>query len=144
MGKLNRMSMVWDAIGTVADLVKEWKPRDCRTEAHFEKSLYDFLMDNSKGIDVVRQYGKGRARVDIAVDDQVFIEVKLNLDTTDKYHKLVGQIESYLKKGLDNLIVVLCGSSDKGLVHDLNSHIANYDGGIIGETSDVRIVSKSA
>jgi len=119
VGKLTRAGFWWNPVGRIEDLIKEWKPRRCKTEGQFEKSLFEFLEERTEGIDLIRQYGQGRARVDIAVGRKVFVELKHNLNSTSKFQRLIGQLEIYKKEKFENIIVVLCGKIDKGFLREL-------------------------
>jgi hypothetical protein len=113
---------MWDASGMVQKLVKEWKPRGCTTEQHFEKSLYDHLHDNLESIQVTKQYARGRIRADIVVGEKVIIELKNNLDATGKYQRLVGQLAEY-KEWDGPIIVILCGGTDRNLRKQLDKFL---------------------
>jgi very-short-patch-repair endonuclease len=72
------MKLVLDGIlvGHVEGLTKEWKPKGCETEKHFEKSLYNYLERRLEGKKITKQHGVGRSKADIAVEKKVFIELK--------------------------------------------------------------------
>jgi hypothetical protein len=92
--------------GAVTDLIKKWKPENCKSEKDFEKSLYEFLhVELGDGIQITKQFARGRMKADIVVDDKVIIELKFKLDTTAKYQRLIGQLETY--RGWEGSIIVL-------------------------------------
>lgn len=112
----------WDPMEFAQQLINEWEPGDLKTEQQYEKSLYDFLQQRLDGIQITRQYARGRVRADIAIGDKVIVEIKNNLDSTSKYHRLVGQLNEY-KDWNEKIIVVLCGRTDPNLLHQLRKHI---------------------
>ena len=87
--------MMWDGPGVVTKLVEAWEPGTLKNEKQYENSLYDFLIENLEGIEVIKQYGKGRMRADLIVNNNVIIELKNNLDATTKYQRLIGQLSDY-------------------------------------------------
>ena len=98
------------------------EPGTLKTEAQYEKSLYDFLHDNLESIQVTKQYARGRIRADIVVNDDVIVEMKNNLDTTGKMQRLVGQLETY-KKWDGSIIVLVCGTIESNLRKELKGVI---------------------
>ncbi len=115
MGVLDGIKMAWNDVGYIENLVKEWKPRACDTEKEFEKSLHDYLEKKLGAGKITKQHGEGRKRVDLAVQEEVFIELKKDLKTTAQLDRLIGQIQSY-SETLPNVIVVLCGEVDNNLI----------------------------
>ena len=100
---------LWDGKEMVERLVDEWKPRRCATEKDYEKSLYKFLHEKFEEIQITKQYARGRIRADIVVGDKIIVELKNNLNTTNKYQRLLGQLAQY-KSRSKNLRFI-----DKGL-----------------------------
>lgn len=45
---LEKAKFLWDPKGAVVSLIKEWEPGTLKTEAQYEKSLYDFLHGPSR------------------------------------------------------------------------------------------------
>ena len=127
MGFLNKVKFkLWDATGTIVSIIEKWKPRKCRTEKDFEKSLYSYLEKELEDIQITRQYAKGRIRADIVVDDVVIIELKNNVDSTAKYQRLVGQLSEY-KEWNGNIVVLLTGKTDSNLKRQLTQRVKEYD-----------------
>ncbi len=117
---------IWDSTGTVAELIKAWQPLNCRTEKDYEDSLYSHLRNALPGIVVTPQYAFGRARTDLVVGDKVAIEIKLNLQDTSEFHRLLGQILQF-KKWKGRFLVLLIGSSDPHLRDELQKQIGEMD-----------------
>ena len=108
----------WDHTNTAFDLIKNWKPRDCKTHKQYQNSLYQYLTQRLKKVKVIKEYGDGRIRGDIALDRKLMVEIKVNFDTTAEFQRTVGQIEGYLENDW-SVIVVICGRRDKNLVSQL-------------------------
>jgi hypothetical protein len=103
-------------------LIDKWKPRGCKSEKDFELSLYEFLHKSLGDVQITKQYARGRIRADLVVMDKFIIELKMNLDTTSKYQRLIGQLAAYeLWEGL--VIILLTGITDKNLLKELKTHI---------------------
>ncbi len=141
MGFLNKLKFKhWDATGTIVSIIEKWKPRKCKTEKDFEKSLYSYLEKELEDIQITRQYAKGRIRADIVVDDVVIIELKNNLDSTAKYQRLVGQLSLY-KEWDGYIVVLLTGKTDSNLRRQLTKHVKEYDD-LLDLSSKVVIIQK--
>jgi hypothetical protein len=122
---------------TVEELINTWQPRPARLEADYEKSLHSFLKSKLTFAKLTRQYGSARVKCDIAVNDDVFIELKNGLRTTNKLQRLIGQIELYSNEWKGKpVIILLLGESQDDLLHDLNRTISKYD--------SVRVIQKAA
>ena len=102
----------------VGKLIKDWKPRGCKTEKDFENSLYRYFEKNLSQ-SATKQYGLGRVKADITFGKDVAIELKKDFKTTAQYQRLIGQIEIY-KREFESVFVVLCGKkTDQNLVSEL-------------------------
>ena len=123
MGTIDKLKLkFWDSVGATADLIKKWKPRKCKTEKDFEKSLYNFLHDQLDSIQITKQYAKGRIRADLVIEDKVIIELKNNLDSTAKYKRLIGQLTEY-EEWEGQIIVLLTGKTDPNLKKQLDKFV---------------------
>lgn len=108
----------------VLKLIESWRPRRCKTEKDFERSLFKHLGKNLSKSEVVKQYGAGRVRGDIVVDGRILIEIKNNLDSTSKLQRLFGQLEIYASDWKRDVVLVLCGEHDGHLLSQLKKHKA--------------------
>lgn len=108
----------WDYTNTALDLIKNWEPRDCKTHKQYQNSLCQYLTQRLKKVKVIKEYGDGRLRGDIALDRKLMVEIKVNFDATAEFQRTVGQIEGYLENDW-SVIVVVCGRRDKNLVSQL-------------------------
>ncbi len=122
MGFLEKLNYFLNAAGMVEDIIKDWKPGDCRTEKDYEKSLYTFLHKRLEDIQITKQYAKGRIHADLVVGDKIIIELKNNLDTTSKYQRLIGQLAEY-KDWEGKVILVLAGETDPNLRKQLKKYV---------------------
>jgi len=128
MNIFDGLGYMWDPFQYVEDLVEKWSPKNCKTEKDFERSLYDYLHRKLEGKNITKQHGRGRYRVDLAVDDKLFIELKKDIDTTSKLQRVLGQLEIY-SKSLDNLMLVICGEVEKNIYKQLEEKIESFSDG---------------
>lgn len=135
----------------VLDIVEAWRPRkNYRSETKFQNDLKEFLNEELSGggmmdpmggreIPVRREYGPPNA--DLAVDDQVGIEMKRKLSNSQA-NALRGQIENYTDY-FPYVIVCTCGLSDEGAWRELKN---KYQGGGMmgfGQNAQVKFVYKN-
>ena len=104
-------------VGNIQKEIRSWRPKKCRTEIAYRNSLYKRLEEAFSKVPV-KEYGAGRVRADLAYGKKIAIELKLNFNTTGKYHRLLGQLEDY-RTEFGKVIVVLLGNTDLGLYRDL-------------------------
>lgn len=132
----------WTSVGTVVDLIDSWEPTGCQTEKDYENSLYEHLRAALRGIVITPQYAFGRARVDLAIENKVAIEIKKNLNDTSEFQRLLGQILQFEDwKGY--FITVLVGSMDPNLLDELRKRASDMPSPFIIEPKLV-IVEKPA
>ncbi|TET40604.1 MAG: hypothetical protein E3J65_00690 [Dehalococcoidia bacterium] len=113
-------------------VIKSWKPRGCKTEKAYEKSLQRELEKKLKNRTIQSQYGAARQRVDICVDGKVPIELKHNLRSTADYQKTKGQLDDYLKKW-DGVFLVLCGETDPDILKSLQEYARKRASALTGD-----------
>ena len=133
------LGFIIDAFGSVCASVEAWQPIDCVTEKDYEKSLLNELQHKFSNKKIISQYGSGKQRVDIVVQDKVPIELKKDLKSNAILQRTIGQVEQYLKEW-DCLILVLCGVVKEDLLHLLKEHLRDKTD-IIGDER-VRIIVK--
>ena len=127
MSLLSRFGFNFNPVGTVTDIIKRWRPGKCKTEKEYEKSLYTFLEKQLPDIEITKQFGIGRTKVDIAVGRKVFIEIKYKLNSTSKLQRLLGQLSLYKKEKEEDLIILLCGNVDKNILRQLKDEVEEYN-----------------
>lgn len=121
MGVIDKLKFyVWDDVGAVIDVIKKWKPRDCKTEKDLENSLVRKLKKHFPGLDVTPQYERNGIRGDIVVGDKVLIEIKYNLKSTPT---LIGQLMRYEQKWPGRVLVLLTGDTKPSLIKELEEFV---------------------
>lgn len=132
-----------DPLGEITRLVREWRPRKCKTEKDFENSLVRHLRSNLPGKDVVPQYASGRVKGDIVIEKKYLIEIKLNLGSTSKLQRLIGQLEGYEQEWKNPIILVLCGDHDTNLLKQLKEAVnRRNDKDLLPAEPRITLVSK--
>lgn len=139
----------------VVQLVKRWRPKKAyRSERKFQNDLQDYLDDQLNrgggllgggGRNVVVSKEHGQANADVAVGDDIGIELKRNL-TNGQKKKLRGQIEEY-RDYYGTVIAVACGVNDMDGWRDLQNAYQQGSGmgldmGMGGGTGQVFFVHK--
>jgi len=102
------------SVDTVCNHINKWTPEDISSEAAIEESLYVYLCNHMKGHDIRRQFPYDRVRADILINEIVAIEIKLNLMSTIEFQRLIGQLETYARWGIQ-MIVLVVGQIDMNL-----------------------------
>lgn len=100
-------------------VIKKWKPGKLRSEKQFENSLYEYLHKAFPEKQITKQFGIGRVLADLAISDELLIEMKYNLKTTGQFQRLVGQLSGY-KKWKGSVLIILCGTTESNLLKELN------------------------
>lgn len=145
--------MMGGLCGEVRQYIEEWVPeRNYRSETKFQNDLQDYLDErlNETGgfgglglggggnqqVPVKREHGSVNA--DVAVGDEVGIELKRDFTNSNK-HRLSGQITDYQKE-FPCVIAVACGISDMDGWRELQNE---YGGGGFGmNQSEVYFIHK--
>ena len=122
--------------GVAIALIHEWNPPGSKLESDYEKSLHSFLKERLPFAKVVRQYGSGRIKCDLAIDNKVMIELKAGFNSTAKLQRLIGQIDLFKREWEKPLVVVLLGKTEDDLLHDLHKSIRQQD--------DVTVITREA
>ncbi len=119
---------------SVVKIINEnWQPGDQSTEIAYRDSLLDFLRDTApEGCQVEREYRHGGTTTDIFVswkgflsNDELFIEIKRNLEKKAAFDRLIGQLEE-LGPGKHKIILVLVGNTDRGLLGRLKARYSRF------------------
>ncbi len=127
MSLLSKFGFNLNPVGIVTDIIKRWRPGKCKTEKEYEKSLYTFLEKQLPDIEIIKQFGIGRTKVDIAIGRKVFIEIKHKFNSTSKLQRLLGQLSLYKKEKDEDLIILLCGDVDKNILRQLKDEVEKYN-----------------
>ena len=107
----------------VINLIDAWHPRGCETEKDLERSLHKHLEKNFPDFDVQKQYASGRVKGDICVNHAVLIELKDSLESTGQLQRLLGQLDLYDSQWKKEVVVVVCGDSQRDLVKRLMAKV---------------------
>jgi hypothetical protein len=131
-------------LSCLADLVEQdWRPAMQPSETKYRDHLLKFLRAKvPSDTRVEREYRHGGTTADLCVlwrgivyDDEVFIEIKRQLQQKTACDRLVGQIES-LNPRNRKVLLVLVGDCDPGLVGRLREKYAEHT----QSTGNLRIV----
>ncbi len=115
----------------VLKLIDSWHPRKCETEKDFERSLHKHLEKNLQNSNVIKQYAAGRVKGDIVVEDKILIEIKDCLQSTGQLQRLLGQLDIYNTQWKGQVIVVICGGSQRDLVKHLSEKVESLKPGFL-------------
>jgi polyhydroxyalkanoate synthesis regulator phasin len=111
------------SVHDVLRLIEDWRPRLCKTEKDFERSLHKHLEKKLEDVNVIMQYAAGRVKGDIVVDEKILIELKDSLKSTGQLQRLIGQLDIYTSQWKGKVIVIICGDSQRDLMKTLNGKI---------------------
>jgi len=115
------ISFTLNPFGRVREVIESWRPRGCKTEKDYERSLVKKLQNELVNQNIQQQYGSARQRFDIMVHDKVPIEIKKDLKSTAALQRTIGQLDGYLKDW-EGVILVLCGDVSGDLFNDLKKY----------------------
>lgn len=124
MKPFDRLEVSWSGIlAVVVKVLEQWQPPKLRGEIAFRNALFEHLKvllpSDSRLEKEYRHHGttsdlwlqwKG-----LLFSDELFFELKNNLNKKSEYDRLIGQIES-LDPKKHKIVVVLLGESDPRLV----------------------------
>lgn len=139
---MSLLGFTLDPFGTVNEIIESWKPEGCKEELNYRDSLYKELQEKLKNQKVQKEYGRGRQRWDIVVEDKVPIELKMGkkLKNTSELHRLIGQMEGY-QKHTKSFFLVICGNIPSDVQKDLEKYIQNKNEDNFFE-ADIKIIIK--
>lgn len=115
------ISFTLNPFGRVREVIESWRPRGCKTEKDYERSLVKKLQNELVNQNIQQQYGSARQRFDIMVHEKVPIEIKKDLKSTAALQRTIGQLDGYLKDW-EGVILVLCGDVSSDLFNDLKKY----------------------
>jgi|SRR5713101_1486230 len=104
-------------------LIDAWHPRGCKTEKDLERSLHKHLEKNLPDTDVQKQYASGRVKGDICVDHEILIELKGGLKSKAQVQRLLGQLDFYAAQWEKEVVVIVCGDSQRDLVRQVAAKV---------------------
>lgn len=113
---------IFTSVSNVVREIGSWRPRGCKIDAQYKHSLFKKLSGEVFRNEPIMEFGDGRTRADIAFQKSIGIELKLDLDSSAKFQRSIGQLADY-RRVFDSTIVVLVGTQDRGLVKELKSRV---------------------
>jgi hypothetical protein len=119
-------------------------PGDATSERTCEKALETYLHKLFPKEIFQRQYKQGNTSSDLRVKVdasrlQIAIELKYQLTSRAEYHRLIGQLWTYVSEWEHEAILVLCGDCDTTLVRQAE-RFAKF---LSEHTRKVRVVTKA-
>lgn len=111
----------------VLEAVHEWQPQSHKLESEYERDLQTFLQERFTFKKITCQYGAARVKCDLAVGNEVMIELKAGFKSTSKLQRLIGQIDLYKNEWNKPLIVILLGDTAQDLLHDLHDRTQRHE-----------------
>ena len=113
----------------IIDLIKDWKPRNCKKETDYTKSLKKFLDRELSPVDIYvgKESGLESSRLDLVVSKkkpyrEFAIELKYNLHKSTDFDRLKGQIHTYIAARFKHIIIWLVGNTTHKLDTELNKY----------------------
>ena len=117
----------------IIDLIKDWKPRNCKKETDYTNSLKEFLDKELPPVDIYvgKESGLEHSRLDLVVSKKktstgvyrdFAIELKYNLHKSIDFDSLKGQIHTYVSAKFKHIIILLIGKTTAELETELNNY----------------------
>lgn len=116
-------------VPSIAALLRDWHPLSLKNEPAYSNALANHLRAVlPQGAHIERERPHEGAPRDIRIaydDDEVFLEVKYQLQKNTELDRLVGQIEG-LKPRKNKIIIALIGDTKQKLLGKLNEQFHSY------------------
>jgi hypothetical protein len=137
-------------------IIEEWKPKqNYPNENQYRDDLMRYLRQklNDSNMMNIGFRGKfkivseaGRHLCDIAINDSIGIELKLDLRKLAEVDRLYGQIGRYSGQ-YDGLIIVLVGRTSEEIIDDLRDRISKINSGSLPgltDSVDIELIVKKS
>ena len=133
------MASFGTSLDDIKKAVRSWRPGDAKTEKQCRDSLAQLLEKRFPKADVIKEYGRGRLRVDVYVkfgqglsrawhgEHQCFIEVKYGLRSRSALQRAIGQLDQYMREKALPCVFVVCGAQDRNTLRDLERAIKDQN-----------------
>ncbi|MCF7805117.1 MAG: hypothetical protein K9N46_04535 [Candidatus Marinimicrobia bacterium] len=97
-------------------LIREWRPVDCKSESDYHIASHNYLLGRftDENTLIETEYGIGKSRIDIVIDEKYGIELKANLKSENEIKRLGGQVQA-IKKHLKGGLLVICGETTEDI-----------------------------
>ncbi len=137
MPKLTKAAVAINGlVSSVVKLIIEWEPQALTRELKYRDALMQFILENIPSDSrIEKEYRHKGTTTDLFLkwkgfmsSDEIFIEIKMNLNKKPTLDRLVGQLES-LEPGKRSIIVVLVGETDEALLQRLKERYARFSDG---------------
>jgi len=109
-------------------LIESWKPRNCKTEAQYTRSLKKHLENEFTPDDIYisSESGLQMSRVDIVIGRKksyrdFAIELKKDLKSSE-FDRLKGQIHTYTTADFNHILIILVGKTEARLETELKKY----------------------
>ena len=124
-------------------LIKKWKPEEFSNEKQYRNDLVKFLRKQEFDWygEVIITKEDGRGLCDIAINQEVGIELKKDLKKKSEVDRLSGQIIDY-KRQYDNLIILLVGKTNEDTLDLLKSKINHFKNNY--DFDEIKIIVKGS
>ena len=123
--------------------IKKWKPEKFSNENQYRNDLVKFLRKQEFDWygEVIITKEDGRGLCDIAINQEVGIELKKDLKKKSEVDRLSGQIIDY-KRQYDNLIILLVGKTNEDTLDLLKGKIKHFKNNY--DFDEIEIIDKGS
>jgi hypothetical protein len=123
--------------------IKKWKPEKFSNENQYRNDLVKFLRKQEFDWygEVIITKEDGRGLCDIAINQEVGIELKKDLKKKSEVDRLSGQIIDY-KRQYDNLIILLVGKTNEDTLDLLKGKIKHFKNNY--DFDEIKIIDKGS
>ena len=129
------MAIFGTSLRDIEKAIHDWDRGDARTEKQCRDSLVVFLGERFQKAQLIKEYGKGRLRVDVYIkfaeglakawhgQHECFIELKYGLKSRSALQRAIGQLELYVREKALPCLYVVCGAQDKNATQEIERSI---------------------
>ncbi len=146
--------ILFDLFNRTLSVIDEWIPNKHKNELEYRNELLQFLrskMNEGNNLfsieqEIVIKKEDGRGLCDIAIENEVGIELKKDLNSKSKVDRLIGQV-NYYKKHYKDIIIVLVGVTDPNALDYLKEQlrsIASTEFNTIVGTKHLLVIDKGS
>lgn len=114
-----------DGLRYLIEVIREWRPAKYNSEREYQGSLKQYLLGrfSSDRLRVESEYGFGKSRADIVIENEYGIEIKYNLHGESEIKRVNAQLEN-MKKQFTGSLLVLCGETGEDVFVGLKKDLA--------------------
>jgi hypothetical protein len=151
--------MFGSLFGDAVNLIEKWRPKQKYSNENryrddlanflrkeFKERQDSFLFGSGERVSIKKEAGRGLC--DIAINEQIGIELKKDLSKKKQVDRLMGQLIDY-KKAYEDIIIVLVGKTNKDALELLRDKVSelNKESGIgfgLSQTPRIKIIDKAS